>query len=376
MAAGKRRVGLIVALAAALAAAGGAAGYVVLGRRPAAAAAPETRLYTVAKVELTELVSVDGNLEPIQVRDLTFAGGGTVAEIAVSEGARVERGQLIARLEDSAERYALAAVEQSIEEQRLAGAARRIALLELEREVKRAALRDARIEAPFAGIVSSVDVDNGQTVSASTRIARLIDRSALTAEVEVDELDAPRLRPGQEVRFHFESLPDLDLRGVVASVPVEARVTDAGVAVVDAELRLDSPPPQVLPGYSFTADIVVTPAREILVVDKKALLERNGRLIAFRAGEPGQPPARQPVEARDLGDGRYEIVGGLAEGDRLLAPPSTAARTGQSSTAAPANPLGIFGIPGGRLPAGGGPGLREGAPRTGGARASGGGGAR
>jgi multidrug efflux pump subunit AcrA (membrane-fusion protein) len=339
---------LIAGLAVVLAAAAGGV-WLKLGRKPAqarpvAGAGEPHATYVVSRVELADLVSVDGNLVAVQARDLNFSGGGTVAEIPVVEGERVAKGALIARLEDSAARYNLAVVEQSLEEQRLAGAARKIALLELEREVKKAALRDTRIEAPFAGIVSSIDVDPGQTVAASTKVGRVIDRSAFTAAVEVDELDAPRIKPGQEVRFHFEALPELNVRGTVDSVPVEGRVTSDGVAVVDATLRIDRPPAQILPGYSFTAEIVVSPKRELLVVDKKGLIERNGRFIALKVVGPGQPPARQSVEGRDLGDGRYEITSGLSEGDRVLAPPST---TNGTAANAPANPLGLFGIPGG-----------------------------
>jgi hypothetical protein len=194
-------------------------------------------------------------------------------------------------------------------------------------------------------------------------VARVIDRSALTATVEVDELDAPRVRQGQEVRFHFEALPDLDLRGVVASVPVEGRVTDDGVAVIDADLRIDNPPQRVLPGYSFTAEIVIEPVREILVIDRNALSERNGRLVALKAGAPGEPPVPTPVRARDLGDGRYEIQEGLSQGDRVVGALSGSAGVG-SAGSAPANPLGIFGIPGGGPPPGGGSRLRAGPARA------------
>jgi len=356
------RLWIAAAVIVAVAAGGGAYALLLRKGRSAAAAPQTTRLYSVQKVEQTELVSVDGNLKPVEARDLAFPTGGTLVELAVAEGDRVAKGQLIARLEDSGARYDVAVVEQSIEEQRLAGAARRIALLELEREVKRTALRNTRLEAPFAGFVSAADVEVGQTVAASTTIARVIDRTTLIAEVEVDELDAPRVRPGQEVRFHLEALPTLDLRGIVASVPVEGRVTSDGVAVVDATVRLENPPREVLPGYSFSAEIVVSAKREVLVADKKALLERDGRFVAFKASGPGRPPERVQVEAKDLGDGRYEIVKGLAEGDSLVAPPTASSANGSgAATNTPANPLGLFGIPQpGGSPAGR---LRQGAPR-------------
>ena len=184
--------------------------------------------YRTAVVELivfAETVEITGNLRPIDARDLSFPVAGSVTAVPVETGSSVAAGSVISRLDDSKARYELVTVETQLQQKRLSGASRETQILELEREIAAQAVRDHVLRSPIDGRVSEIDIRVNDYVATGRRIARVIDDSAFKADVQIDELDSPRLRVGQPVRFFFDALPELEVTGSVLSLAIEARIT-------------------------------------------------------------------------------------------------------------------------------------------------------
>jgi RND family efflux transporter MFP subunit len=347
--------------------------YLYWGRRKAAAdpaAAPA--VYEVQAVTRSSAIDVTGHLEPVESEDIGFAASGKVARVYVKEGDRVRAGDLIAELDDSQQRYDLADLDYKIEKAKISGSQSELKLLQLEREMKQAALQENKVWTTISGIVSNVDVREGEYVKAGetiSPIARVIDLSALKAKVEIDELDVPSVKVGQKVVFHIDALPDLQVGGRVSLLPLEGRVTSEGIAVLDAEVQIDRPPKNLLPGYSFSAQIVAGEDERLLVLDEKALRKEGDRTyVVLLPSAPGVPPERREVKTTAYETGKVRVLEGLAEGDRVLGPVSDG--QGRAAARQSANPLSIFGFraPGGRQRARGPGGAAGGAPPPGGGR--------
>jgi multidrug efflux pump subunit AcrA (membrane-fusion protein) len=210
-------------------------------------------------------------------------------------------------------------------------------------------------------------VKAGETISP---IARVIDLSALKAKVEIDELDVPSVKIGQKVAFHIDALPDLSVTGRVSLLPLEGRVTSEGIAVLDAEVQIDRPPKNLLPGYSFSAQVIAGEDERLLLLDEKALRKENGRaFVALLPVSPGIAPERREVKTAAYETGKVRVLEGLAEGDRVLGPAGNGlggAAGGKEAAGQSANPLSIFGFraPGSRQRSRG----PEGGPPPGGGR--------
>ena len=215
------------------------------------------KVITAETIAFQDSIEVSGNIEPRQARDLVFPVSGKVVAVGVEEGEAVERGTLLARLDDRVARYELAAVETNLERLRLSGSARELRLLELERAIKAQAVEDRQLRSPMDGRVSFLDIHAGDYVAAGRVVARIVDISSLKARVQIDELDAPTIRVGQPVRFGFDALPELDIQGRVSAVSLEGRITSHGLTVVDGEVMIDDPPKDLLVGYSFIGKILV-----------------------------------------------------------------------------------------------------------------------
>lgn len=318
-------------------------------------------IYTVKSVKHTETVEVSGNIEPIEAEDLSFHVSGIVSHVYVHEGDYIKAGTLLAELDNTQQLYDLKKVEYDIAQKEAAGAKRDIELLKMEKQLKEKALEYRKLYASIPGFVSAVNIEEGDYINAGSKDTqvRIINISSLKAVVEVDELDAPLVRQGQKVLFNFDALPDEKAAGRVEDIPIEGKVTNEGIAVLDTEIVINNPPADIHPGYSFTAEIVVKNEEKILVVNKNAIMERSGRKLVFKApragsgnsGSMGRGSRPRPVkvETAPYNKSEVKILSGLSEGDRVLSAVELKARfSGTKKESKMNNPLSIFGFPGKR----------------------------
>jgi len=278
------------------------------------------RSVQVESVAFQESVEVSGNIEPLKGRDLAFPVSGKVIEVMVSEGEQVTRGSLLARLDDRVARYELAAVQASLDQKRLAGSSRELRLLELERDIKAQALVDRELRSPLDGRMSLMEIQVGDYVAAGRTVARVVDISSLKARVQIDELDAPAVSVGQPVRFTFDALPDLQISGRVSALALEGRITSEGLTVVDGEVVIGSPPPELLVGYSFTGEILLGEEEPVLAVPEMAVIRKGDQTYVYLLPEGAKEPQVREVSARVLDAERIQIQSGLSEGDWILVP--------------------------------------------------------
>jgi RND family efflux transporter MFP subunit len=115
-----------------------------------------------------------------------------------------------------------------------------------------AVVAKARIVAPFDGVVIAHAAERGETVSAGARLLTLADPTRTRIEAEVDEFDAPRVTLGDEAIISVEGQPGDQWRGRVEEVPPDVvpsrlrpqdpgRPSDTNVLLVKIALAGPSP---------------------------------------------------------------------------------------------------------------------------------------
>lgn len=86
-----------------------------------------------------------------------------------------------------------------------------------------ARLEDLELLAPFAGIVSEIDVRTGQWVTVGGPVLQLADLGHLRVETtDLNEIDAARVKVGSRVRVTFDALPEVLVQGTVTSLAPKA----------------------------------------------------------------------------------------------------------------------------------------------------------
>jgi len=178
-------------------------------------------------------------------------------------------------------------------------------------------LNEATLTAPFDGVVARVDVDEGDSVSATTTIAYFVDLTSLELEVEVDEIDIPSVKLGQRAIISIDALPGVELEGKVTFIPPMSR-EEPGLVLYDVKIGFDVPQGfELRGGMSATADIVIDERSNVLLVPNQAIrLDSQGNpVVMVMVNELTQE--RRVVTGISNGS-HTEILSGLNEGEVIV----------------------------------------------------------
>ncbi len=308
---GKKKIRIIVPVVIIVIAAGVGIFFFLRSKK-----SPENVTYYTVKNEVyRNIIEISGNIKAAQEQKIQAAGDGTVEEVYVKQGDRVKKGTLLFRLEDSNERFNLANHEFLMNQEKINGSSAKLALMEKQKEVYMKNIEDRRLIARFDGIIGQLSLSGGDYAKAQDVFGYLIDRSYLKSTVEVVETDALRLKAGQRVILKFPAYPDLTVEAVVVSYPTVGRITSRGATVLDTEIRIDNPPDEILPGYSFTGEIISGEDEEVLIVESGAIAYRNGQAYAEKAA--GEKTNEVEVEVIPFGRNLVRVLSGLAAGDTV-----------------------------------------------------------
>ncbi len=306
----------------------------------AAAAVAET---TVQEITVSNTIDVSGSVEPFQIQEVVFRSTGAVTSVNVEEGDIVSKGDLLATIDDTSQRYEIANIENSIASAKLEGAANQLRLLEMQLELRKNNLEYTKAYANFDGVVASVALDEGDYAEAGTVVIILVDTSSLKATVEIDEIDMQSVVDGMDAVLSFDASPDTDVSAYVDYIPMLGRTTSQGIGVMDVELVIGDPPKGIAPGYTFAGTISSGVERTSLVIPTIAVTQnRNGDSVVRKKGADGTPTA-VIVKVKYLGEGMSEVTGGdLKAGDVIL--------TGDVSSSSSSTTFRVPGMGGGRPP--------------------------
>lgn len=277
---------------------------------------PEDSTYTVISEVFENIIEVSGTIEAAKSQTLQIAGEGTVEAVYVEEGAYVIEGTIILQLNNAEQEYSLAQLDYNIEQKRITGSAKEVELMQKQRDMIMDQLEDRQVIAMFDGIVAQLDVAEGDVFETKDTIGMLINRDYLSVPIEVVETDVSRLAIGQKVNMTFPAYKDGIILGAVVSWPSVGRITSSGSTVVDVEVRIDNPPKEILPNYSFIGDIEISPPETLLLVERAAIGREGDTTFAFIIEADGST-TKKDIVVVPYDNNYIKILDGLAEGDVL-----------------------------------------------------------
>ena len=135
-------------------------------------------------------------------------------------------------------------------------------------------LEYATIYSPIDGVVLNRAVDEGQTVAASFNTPTLFsianDLTQMRVEANVDEADIGQVKLGQRVEFNVDAYQDDKFNGTVTQIRLQPVVT-SNVVTYTVIIEAPNPEKKLMPGMTANANIFVDEAKDLLIVDSKAL---------------------------------------------------------------------------------------------------------
>jgi HlyD family secretion protein len=210
---------------------------------------------------------------------------------------------------------------------------------ELAVDKARNALDDATLVSPFDGVVSSLPVKAGQSVSSAVPAVTILTPGALLLELNVGETELPDLRVGQTGGLIFDAIPGKAYPIRVVAIGLSPD-TEQGVIIYKVKTQitggLDDPNgPQPAPGMNGSATIVTQQKPDVVAVPSTVIRSRGTEKVVEVVVD-GRVELRPVVTGLTDGE-NIEIVSGLKAGDiiALRGAAQAASATKQAGEALP-----------------------------------------
>ena len=191
----------------------------------------------------------------------------------------------------------------------------RLARLERARET----LAKTTILAPHAGVVSHLDLSEGQVIVGATSVnegtvlMKINDPTVLLVETRVTEIDYNRIHEGMSARVTFDALPDQEFVGEITSITNYAERVD-NQRVFGVEVNFVAHGAQVQPGISANIEVPIARAEDVPAVVLSAIFVEGQKAYAYVRAADGTFEKRE-VETGVRNAFNVQITSGLEVAD-------------------------------------------------------------
>ena len=364
----------------------GSAGY-FLTRNDKAAAATTTTTETVATGTVRQSVSATGTLAPASEENLNFSVSGEVTKVAVAEGQHVKKGQTLATIDSASLSATVAQAESTVasDEARVDDdstngasdtqvAADKAALTAAKNQLTsaRSQLASAMMTSPINGVVATVNLTVGESVSGSAASnpngssdssssdnsssdpqILVISTNSWLVNATVDATSVGLIKKGNQAQLTVTGASDT-VYGTISSIGLVSSST-SGTASYPVVVDVTGSPSGMHDGANVTATLIYKQVTNVLVVPTIAL-HRNANGGQYVEQVKNGKTVQTTVRIGIASGGQTQIVSGLSAGDKIVVPQVTLGRGGTGNNGNGNIPKGGFTFPGGgKIPAGGGP---------------------
>jgi len=282
---------------------------------------------------ISESLSLVGTIVANESVELKSETDGTVEEIVFKEGQEVKQGDLLVRLDESKFTAAAAEAEANfklsqanfdrskqllndklISQQEFEQTA---ALFQANRaglDLKQRQLKDARIYAPFGGVMSSRPISPGQVISKNTTMTWLVDLDPVKVEVGVPERFLSQLAVGQAIDVTVATYPGRKFTGEVFFV---GPFVDPATRTALVKARIANPKHELKPGMFANLDLTLKLKESAVVIPESSVIPSGERNVIYVVDENDTAQVRQ-VKLGIRAAGLVEIVSGLQGGERVV----------------------------------------------------------
>lgn len=309
--------------------------------RPAIAAQP-------VPLESLAIETYSGDVRARYQTMLGFRIGGKIESRRVNNGQRVKKGEVLATLapEDAqlavssaAATVASAAADLSLADAELErhrllldknyiskalfdartnqreAAQARLEQAQAQAQVARNQSKYTRLQADADGVITSVNADVGQVVTAGTPVLSLAQSGELEVEVDVPESRYAAFKPGRALILELWSEGGKRYSGKIREVASEA---DAATRTYAVRVSFDLPDDSVQLGMTARAFLTDADAAAAVLIPLSALHEKDGKTAAWVID-----PKSRKVSLREVRIGKYRedgvsVISGLMPSDWIV----------------------------------------------------------
>ncbi|MEO8259197.1 MAG: efflux RND transporter periplasmic adaptor subunit [Acidobacteriota bacterium] len=329
-------------------------------------------LATVVRGEMSEQITVVGNLIGAATIEATPKVNGRLEEVYVRMGDRVSRGQRIAKIEDHEILEQLKQAEASSDvssatirqrdadlkfaqtnldrsrnlfdrqlipkqtmddaEARYQAAAAQLDLAKAQYAQAQARLDELKINlgntlltSPVNGFIGKRLLDPGAWVTPNSAFISVVDIGVVRMVANVIEKDLRRVSAGQPAEVGVDAFPNEQFGGRIARV---SPVLDPATRTAQIEVEINNAQFRLKPGMYAKVNFTVERRPNALIVPANAVVDYEGKKGVFMPGGEGDQAHFQPIQSGLISQTQIEITSGVAEGDQVVTTGAGALREG------------------------------------------------
>ncbi|GAA3818067.1 efflux RND transporter periplasmic adaptor subunit [Cellulomonas soli] len=329
----------------------------------AAATLPTTQTVQASLSTMEKSVSATGTLTPTVQEDVSFDVSGTVLTVDVAAGDTVTAGQQLATVDTLtlnadllSAQATLAKAQASLDtaeddddgtdaaDAQIAAAQAQVDVAQAQVDTAQEAMDDATLVAPVAGLLTTVGIEVGDTVTgsssgssgssagaASTGMTGTSTTSTSTSstgqftivgtdtwevDVTVDETDVALIAVGDQVEMTSDDLTDT-VYGTVSEIGLVSSST-SGVAAYPVVITVTGDHEELFDGVSVDATIIYERRTDVLTVPSLAVTQNDSGESVVTTVDDAGTETEVVVETGETSGSTIEILSGLAEGDSVV----------------------------------------------------------
>lgn len=281
-----------------------------------------------------------GALTAARQAEIRMRASGVLTQLPIKEGQRVEKGALLAAVNEEALQLQLrqqqlqldqaevekqdllianggkANVDTSVSAEKLEQILTLSGYNQAEHGIRQAEyeLSKTKVHAPFSGLVADLQLRLHQQVNAGDPICHLFNPASFEVTFELLEKEAVRVRSGQTVKVRPLALPERTFKARVTTI--NPLVNEEGLVTLRAELQNAGSTP-LLEGMNVEV-ILEQPIPDQIIVPKSSVVLRSGREVVFTYAPEEKLAKWHYVTIAHENDRAVAIAKGVEAGDLVI----------------------------------------------------------
>ena len=294
---------------------------------------------------MTDDIYTNGDLIPDEEVDLSFETSGKITDINFTEGSTVQKGQLLAKIndrplqaqlkklqaqlklaEDRVFRQNALLVKDAVSKEAYEQVKTDLASLNADIDLIKANIQQTELRAPFDGIIGLRQVSVGSYASPTTIVAKLTKISPLKINFSVPERYAKEIKKGTRLTFSLDGyLKDFD-----ATVYATESKVDPASRTLSVRALYPNTGTKLLPGRFASIKIKMHEIPNAIAIPSEAIVPEMGKSKVYLYKNGKSMPVEVKTGLRT--DTQVQIINGLHVGDTIITSGTLQLRTGLNIT--------------------------------------------
>ena len=209
----------------------------------------------------------------------------------------------------TAQEQIIAQKEIALESQKASSRAAYAAVADINSEINKRI-----ITAPFDGLITKIDIDEGEIAFSNTEVVELISEGNFEITANIPESDIAKIKIGDSASFDLDALSsDLIFEAEVVKISESANLIE-GVPVYEVLLQITSETSLVKSGMTANIDILTDKRENVIFIPSRAISDSKVKILL----ENGMIEQREIKTGLKSYDAKIEVVSGLKEGEKVI----------------------------------------------------------